>query len=144
MIEKLKNEINCRLGYDGIIYKTYVSEEELQKLYAGAKALIYVSSKEAFGLPPLEALAHGSVPIIADSAVTREIFGNAAFFAKDAENPDSIAQAITDGLTNDEKRKEIKKLAGDILRKYTWSAYTDRFISIVRNSLAEETHKRYF
>jgi glycosyltransferase involved in cell wall biosynthesis len=137
IIEKLRNEINCRLGYDGIIYKDYVSEEELQKLYSGAKALIYVSSKEAFGLPPLEALAYDVPPIVADSAITREIFENSAFFVEDANDPDSIAQAIVEGLTNDERRKEIKNSAGEILKKYTWSANTDRFIRIVKNLLAE-------
>jgi len=144
LLEELKNKINHRLGYDGIIYKDYVSEEELQKLYTGAKALVYVSSKEAFGLPPLEALAHGSVPVVADSAVTREIFGDYAFFVKDADSPDSIAQAIVEGLTNDPKRREIKNSAGEILKKYTWSAHTDRFIEITRNLLAEEINKKHF
>jgi len=144
LIEELKNKINHRLGYEGIIYKDYVPEEELQKLYAGAKALVYVSSKEAFGLPPLEALAYGSVPVVADSAVTREIFGDRAFFVKDADSPDSIAQAIVEGLTNDQKREEIINSASEILKKYTWSVHTDRFIEIIRNLLAEEINKKHF
>jgi glycosyltransferase involved in cell wall biosynthesis len=144
VVEELKNEINRRLGYDGIIRKDYVPEEELQKLYAGARALVYVSSKEAFGLPPLEALAHGTVPIVADTAVAREVFGDAAFFVKDTDSPDSIAQAIAEGLMNDKKREKIKSSAGEILQKYTWSAHTDRFIGIVRNLLAEKIRKKHF
>ena len=132
IIEKLVKKINSRLGHDGIIYKGYVSEEELEKLYAGAKALVYVSSKEAFGLPPLEALARGTVPVVADGAVTREIFGNNAFFANNSDSPKAIAEAIKMALTDEQKRREIIRSAPEILAKYTWQKHTDKFLNIIR------------
>ena len=131
-IEKLKNEINHRLGHDGIIYKEYVPEGELEELYAGARALIYVSSKEAFGLPPLEALARGTAPVVADQPVTREIFGNNAFFANDPDSPESIAEAIEMALTDKQKGREILRSAPEILTKYTWQKHTDKFLNIAR------------
>ena len=133
VIEELKNKINRRIGYDGIIYKEYVPEEELEKLYAGAKALIYVSSKEAFGLPPLEALARGTVPVVADSAVTREIFGDNAFFVNNSDSPESIAKTIRTALTDEQKRREIVQFAPEILAKYTWQKHTDKFLNTVRS-----------
>ncbi len=132
IIEKLKDKINRHISYDGIIYKEYVSEEELEKLYAGAKALIYISSKEAFGLPPLEALARGTVPVITDSAVTREIFGDNAFFVNDSDSPETIAEAIRTALTDEQKRREIVQFAPEVLVKYTWQKHADRFLNIVR------------
>ena len=134
MAEKLKTEINNRLGGERIICKDYVPEDELTALYQNARLLIYISSKEAFGLPPLEALARGTTPVIADSAITREIFGNAAFFVENPDSPHSIAQAITEGLTNGKKREEIKSFAGKILEKYTWPAHADRFIEIIKTN----------
>ena len=132
VIEKLKNKINHRLGYDGIIHKEYVPENELQELYAGARALVYISSKEAFGLPPLEALARGTVPVVADSAVTREIFGNAAFFVENPDSPEVIAEVIKIALTDEQKRREIIQSAPETLAKYTWQKHTDKFLNIVR------------
>ncbi len=132
VIEKLKNKINHRLGYDGIIHKEYVPEDELQELYAGARALIYISSKEAFGLPPLEALARGTVPVVTDSAVTREIFRNAAFFVENPDSPEAIAEVIKIALTDEQKRREIIQSAPEILAKYTWQKHTDKFLNIVR------------
>jgi len=132
VIEKLKNEINHRLGYDGIIHKEYVPEDELQELYAGAQALIYISSKEAFGLPPLEALARGTVSIVADSTVTREIFGNSAFFVNNPDSPDSIAAIFVEALTNQAKREEILKSASQILEKYTWERHLNRFLETIK------------
>jgi glycosyltransferase involved in cell wall biosynthesis len=41
-----------------------VNDEELSKLYAGAKALIFCALDEDFGIVPVEAMAHGT-PVIA-------------------------------------------------------------------------------
>lgn len=40
-----------------------VSDEELSKLYSGAKALIFCALDEDFGMVPVEAMAHGT-PVI--------------------------------------------------------------------------------
>jgi glycosyltransferase involved in cell wall biosynthesis len=130
--KSFKNEINKRLGYDGIIYREYVSEEELESLYTNAEALVYVSSKEAFGLPPLEALVRGTVPIVADSTITREIFGDNAFFVENPDDPDSIASTLVEALTNQTKREAVVNSANRILEKYNWPAHASRFIKIVK------------
>jgi glycosyltransferase involved in cell wall biosynthesis len=135
IIENLKNEINEHLGREAITYKNYVSEDELINLYRHAKLLVYISSKEAFGLPPLEALSYGVPPVIADQAIAREIFGSNAFFAANPDDPHSIAKVITEGLTNAEKREEVRNSAGQILKKYTWPAHTDRFIKAIKTVL---------
>lgn len=57
-----------------------VSEEELACLYARATALVYPSVYEGFGLPPLEALACGTLPVVADLPVLHEVLGAAAVF----------------------------------------------------------------
>ena len=54
----------------------------MAKLYANARAVIYISDREAFGLPPVEALAYGTPAIVANQPITHEIFGNNAFFVR--------------------------------------------------------------
>jgi glycosyltransferase involved in cell wall biosynthesis len=46
-----------------IQFKGFVPDEVMPTVYAGAKALIYCSIEEDFGLVPVEAMAHG-VPVI--------------------------------------------------------------------------------
>ncbi|MBI2063021.1 MAG: glycosyltransferase family 4 protein [Candidatus Yanofskybacteria bacterium] len=132
IIKTLVKEINNRIGKEKIIYKEYVSENELVQLYAHAKLLVYVSSKEAFGLPPLEALGHGVPAVVSDSEISHEIFGDNAFFVSNPDDPNSIAEAITKGLTNETKRQEIKNARQSILTKYTWQKHTDKFLEIIR------------
>ncbi len=133
IISKLKNDINNRLGREAIIYKDYVSENELATLYENAKLLIYVSSKEAFGLPPLEALAYGTPAVVATGNITKEIFEENAFFVANPDNSDSIKAAMIQGLTDDAKRQMILENKNRILSKYTWQKHTDRFLDLCRN-----------
>jgi glycosyltransferase involved in cell wall biosynthesis len=53
-----------RLAKDNIKFKGFIPERDKGKIYAGAKALIYCSIEEDFGIIPVEAMAHG-VPVIA-------------------------------------------------------------------------------
>lgn len=53
----------------------YVSEEKLHALYSHAKALVYPSHCEGFGLPILEALSAGCPAIVASGTASEEIGG---------------------------------------------------------------------
>ena len=135
IIQSLAEEINKKHNREVIIYKEYVPENELIALYQNAKSFIYVSLQEAFGLPPLEALAAGSVPVVAESELNREIYGGQAFTVKTPIAVDEIAKAIKESLVNETKRIEIFNKAPDILAKYTWRKHTDLFLDVVRKTI---------
>lgn len=115
-----------------VVHFERVTDRELAALYANAKAIVYVSWTEAFGLPPLEALAYGTPAIVADTPVTRELFGDNAFFVTAA---DQIPQALRAAMTDDEHRQHIQQSASAIVARYTWSAHTDRFLTIINEIL---------
>lgn len=134
ILDGMIQEINNRLGMSRIFHLSHVADELLARYYAhGAKLVTYISLREAFGLPPLEALAHGTIPVVAESPLTREIFGDTAFFVPDANSVQSIADTLRQGLTNETKRKEITESISEIVQKYTWSKHADRFLTIIRN-----------
>jgi len=127
-VRNLANAINGRLQSQRILWKEYVPQEELNQLYADAQAVVYVSDREAFGLPPIEALAHGSVPIVADTPVSHEIFGNHAFFVAQPITTELIAEAMHDALTPSPQQNEILSARRDILKKFTWNMFAQRFL----------------
>jgi len=147
IINSLVAQVNKRLSREAIIHKDYVSNEELTKLYAGAKALVYVSDREAFGLPPMEALSFGVPPVIADSELGHELFGEYAFYVPssapkniptflrmlECHNPDKIAETIKQALTNQQKIDKIKSEGPEFVKKYNWKNFTDKFLKIVNN-----------
>ncbi len=132
IIENLAQEINEHLGSERVMIKEHVTDEKLASLYAGAHAVTYISSKEAFGLPPLEGLSYKALPIVADTAMSREIFGDAAFLVARPELVEDIAQALENSLINTQHHDAIFAARESILQKFTWQGHLDRFIAIVR------------
>ena len=129
-IDPLIAKVNKQLGREAIVHKDYVSNEELTELYAGAKALVYVSDKEAFGLPPMEVLSFGVPPIVMDNELGHELFGEYAFYSKSG-NVDDITDAIKLALTDTEKGQKIKNSGPEFVKKYNWKSFGNRFLKII-------------
>lgn len=58
----------------------HVSDDDLAAIYSGARALVFPSDDEGFGLPTIEALACGTPVVASDLPVLREVLGDRATF----------------------------------------------------------------
>lgn len=130
-IDPIVKNINAKLNQEAVVHKDYVSKDELASLYSKAKALIYVSDREAFGLPPLEALAFGVPPIIMDNELGHELFGEYAFYSKSGEL-DDITNAIIQALTDQKKIEKIRTEGPEFVKKYNWKNFAERFLNNVK------------
>jgi glycosyltransferase involved in cell wall biosynthesis len=74
-LESLTSELGIM---DRLDYLSGLGGDQLQMLYANCAALVYPSKMEGFGLPPLEAMAHGRPVIVSDIPVFRELYGSFA------------------------------------------------------------------
>ncbi len=130
-IDLMISDINKKLSREAVVHKNYISNEELVQLYANAKALIYISDREAFGLPPMEALSYGVPPVIMDNELGHELFGDYAFYVA---NPDleGITEAIRQSLTNSGKIKRINDVGSEFVKKYNWKNFTDKFLNVIQ------------
>jgi glycosyltransferase involved in cell wall biosynthesis len=81
----------------------FVPRDDLRALYANAHCLAFPSLYEGFGLPPLEAMAHGCPVVVSDAASLPEICGEAASYC-DPYDPDSIRQRIEELLAEPARR----------------------------------------
>jgi len=71
----------------------YVSEADKSELLSSCRAVVHAARFEGFGLPVLEALAHGAPLVCADLPPLREIAGDVAYYV----DPDDT-ESIRDGL----------------------------------------------
>jgi len=110
----------------------YLEPEDLACLYAGARAFVFASRYEGFGLPLLEAFAAGVPAAVADCAALPEVAGDAALLF-DPDRPEDIADKIRRALEDGGTIKE-KGLAR--IRQYTWDN-TARQTLTVYQSLAD-------
>ncbi|MCU1485212.1 MAG: mtfA [Actinomycetia bacterium] len=75
----------------------YVDDAKLRALLTGARALVYPSLYEGFGLPPLEAWACGTPAIVGDTPALRESTEGRAVYVRPADL-DELADAIRTAL----------------------------------------------
>ena len=62
-----------------------VPDDDLAAIYSGARALVFPSDDEGFGLPTVEALACGTPVVASDIPVLREVLGDRATFVDGAD-----------------------------------------------------------
>ncbi len=63
----------------------HVPDDDLAAIYSGARALVFPSDDEGFGLPPVEALACGTPVVASDIPVLREVLGERVTFVDAAD-----------------------------------------------------------
>lgn len=103
-----------------IVFSGYLTDTALGALMAGARAFVFPTLYEGFGLPPLEAMAAG-VPVVAsNTGALTEILGDAAIWC-DPLDADSIAEAITRAVTDEELRTSVIELGKVRASLYTWA-----------------------
>lgn len=134
IIDNLAEEINEKIGREDIIRTKYLSQDDISRLFNNTELLIYISSQEAMGLPPMEALKCGSVPLVADNELTREIFGDNAFFANNIEDPQAIAETIQKAITDTAKREGIIKDGQIAMQKFSWTAHSDKILKLFKET----------
>lgn len=75
---------------DAVVVTGFIPEDMLGALYARATCLVFPSLYEGFGLPALEAAAHGTPVITSNVAALPEIMGEAAHYV----NPESVMDIV--------------------------------------------------
>lgn len=108
-----------------------VSDAVLPALYSGARAFVFPSLYEGFGIPPLEAAACGTPVIASNHPALREALGPAARYC-DPLDTDSIAQAISDVLNSAGLREELAGLGNERVRLFSWDRAASETWDVLR------------
>jgi glycosyltransferase involved in cell wall biosynthesis len=97
----------------------WVSDSELEGLYASAACFVFPSLYEGFGMPVLEAM-HRAVPVAcSDRGALREVAGSAARFF-DPEKPAAMAQAIESVLSGSTEAERLRAAGRSQAARFTW------------------------
>lgn len=115
---------------DRITLRSYLPEAELAALYSRARAFVFLSEYEGFGLTPLEALSAGVPIVVLDTPVAREVYGSAALYVERPE-PALIDAALARVLTDEPERARILAAGRDTLARYSWRACAERVLHVL-------------
>lgn len=114
----------------GIIRTGYVSDNDLVNLYSGARALVYPSLSEGFGLPILQAFACECPVVTSDLGSMKEIAGKAAVLV-DPYDVNSIAQGINKAV---DSPKTLSKLGLKHVKNFSWEKCARETLEVYKES----------
>lgn len=116
-----------------IHFTGFVSDEELKWLYENAKAYVFPSLSEGFGLPGLEAMAHNLPVASSDATCLPEVYKDAALYF-DATKPEEIAATLSTILSDNVVADELRVKGQKVLKQYSWKKMSQETLDIY-NSL---------
>ena len=130
-----------RLGIsEYVIFLGHVPYEKLPPLYRGAKALVFLSLCESFGLPILEAMACGCPVVCSNVSSLPEIAGNAAVLV-DPEDPLKVADAIEALLDDEQNRRHMIAMGRSRANEFPWIRAASQTLSAI-DQAAKNRHSR--
>lgn len=108
-----------------LIFTGYLTDEEMKTLMKHAKAFIFPSLYEGFGIPPLEAMSVGTDCIVSDIPVHREIFGRAAHYVDPRDFDIDLDRLLSE---------ELKESKEEVLSKYSWEKAARQWLQLIKDN----------
>ncbi len=115
----------------------FVPIEVLRIFYDLAKIFVFPSLHEGFGLPPLEAMAHGTPVVTSNVSSLPEVVGKAAVLVN-PENVFEIQRALHRVLTDQPLRERLKQRGYEQAAKFSWEKSVRRTLDIYRQVASRE------
>jgi glycosyltransferase involved in cell wall biosynthesis len=109
----------------------FVPIDILRIFYDLAVAFIFPSLYEGFGLPPLEAMAHGTPVVTSNTSSLPEVVGKAAVLVN-PENVFEIMRATHRVLVDDVLREKLKQRGYERAKHFSWDDSARRILKVYR------------
>jgi glycosyltransferase involved in cell wall biosynthesis len=111
---------------DSVTLTGWIPRADLLRLYQRARAFIYPSTFEGFGMPVLEAMAARIPVACSDIPPLREVAGDAALYF-DPQDENAIAAAL-DGLVSNQS---LVGAGAARARNFTWATAAERTLAVL-------------
>ncbi|MBA7685159.1 N-acetylgalactosamine-N,N'-diacetylbacillosaminyl-diphospho-undecaprenol 4-alpha-N-acetylgalactosaminyltransferase [subsurface metagenome] len=120
-----------------IIFTGWVTNEDLSWLYSQAELFVFPSLFEGFGIPVLEAMAHGAPVVSSNVASLPEVVGDAALLV-DPYSVDEIAEAMYRVLTDKNLRKDLIEKGSERVHHFSWEKTARETLSAYKKACGKE------
>lgn len=108
----------------------YVDDGTLDALYRAASVFAFPSRYEGFGLPPLEAMAHGTPVVTTDNTAIPEATGDAAAYVG-IDDAVALADAIGSILDDPALAKDLGRRGIARAAEMTWTRCAERTLEVL-------------
>ncbi|OGK17302.1 hypothetical protein A2774_03815 [Candidatus Roizmanbacteria bacterium RIFCSPHIGHO2_01_FULL_39_12c] len=115
-----------------VIFKGFVSDQELTVLYQNAFCFVLPSLYEGFGIPVLEAMSFGC-PVISSFASSLPEVGGEACLYFDPKDPLELKEKLTLLAENRKLRSDLIKKGGQRIRLFSWQKCAKSTLDLLSN-----------
>lgn len=129
-------ELAGELAHDHVRVLGYLSDVELAHAYLRASVLAMPSLEEGFGLPVIEAMAHGTSVVTSTVTSLPEVGGDAAILV-DPYDEHAIAAGLREALTEPANARGARELRGRRhAARFDWDTVARAYVATYRATLA--------
>ena len=114
----------------------HMQPAQLRLLYSAAKALVFPSFEETFGLPILEAMSYGLPVITSNVSSMPEVAGDAAILV-DPHNVSEISEAMRRVVEDHQTAQALKQKGLARARQFTWNRCAEQTWAVYKEALRQ-------
>lgn len=134
LFEETRQKIEALKLGDKVIWRQDIDDAMLPAVYNLAAVIVSPSFYEGFGMPALEAMACGIVPIVSNRSSLPEVVGDVGLLI-DPDNPQTIAAALHRLLTDSAWAAQQRTAAVERARLFTWDRSAQIALSVYEQVL---------
>ncbi len=114
-----------------VLFPGYVNQKDSPLLMCGARAFVFPSLYEGFGMPPLEAMACGTPVITSNTTALAEVAEGAAVMVHPLCR-EEIGMAMEKLMDDDEYADQLKAAGSKRAAEYTWEKSAAALMELYR------------
>ena len=129
---------------DKVLFLGYISEETLLYLYNLCEFFVYPSWYEGFGIPPLEAMSCGTIPLVSNSSSLPEVVGDCGLLFDPESSEDLYEKMKYLMLLSKDEKKHLENRCLDRAKKFNWKDISKRIVQVyqeIYNENKQENNK---
>ncbi len=120
-----------------ILFKDYVEGRDLNALYVAARAFVFPSLNEGFGLPLIEAMASGTPVVSSNATALSEVGGDAALFF-DPLDLEAMARQMQVALAKGTIRESMIRKGLARAATFTWEGTARETVDVYHHLLDQD------
>lgn len=130
----LRNRLRTLRRAGSVRVVAHVSGLDLAALYRRARAVVFPSLAEGFGLPVAEAMACGA-PVVTSNRSSMPEVANGAAILVDPEDCDAIADGLARVLERQELRRDLRERGPEMASRFSAELVVPRLLEIYQRAV---------
>jgi O-antigen biosynthesis alpha-1,3-rhamnosyltransferase len=118
--EELREYYEAEARHRNVVHLGYAADADLAAVYSAARALVFPTWYEGFGLPAAEMLACGGAVIGSSTPAVAEVLGSCGALL-DPDDAGGWRDAMARAITDDERVTGLRRGASERAGRFTWA-----------------------